>query len=136
LKRKLLPKQLRYSFGNTVNKKEGYVMLNILRIVISALLVIAAILALVNIFALGSQTQLFNYILLGLSLSLAIIGVIIALTRHSKLSLGTINRAEFYGVAGSLLALMMTLYVAMNGRIDTMNGRIDDIMLILMNLPK
>ena len=111
-------------------------MLNILRIVISALLVIAAILALVNIFALGSQTQLFNYILLGLSLSLAIIGVIIALTRHSKLSLGTINRAEFYGVAGSLLALMMTLYVAMNGRIDTMNGRIDDIMLILMNLPK
>jgi asparagine N-glycosylation enzyme membrane subunit Stt3 len=136
LKWKLLPKQLRYSFGNTVNKKEGYVMLNILKIVIAALLIMAIILVLVNVFALSSQTQLFNYILIGLSLLLAIIGVITALTRHSKLSLGTINRAEFYGVTGFLFGCMMTLYVAMNGRFDTMNGRIDDIMLILMNLPK
>jgi hypothetical protein len=111
-------------------------MLNTLKWVIAVLLTIAFILVLFSVFALGSQTQLFNSILILLSLILVIIGVITAITRQSKLSLGTINRAEFYGVIGALFGFLMTLYVAMNGRLDAVNGRIDAIMLILMKLPK
>jgi asparagine N-glycosylation enzyme membrane subunit Stt3 len=121
---------------NIINKKGGYVMLNTLKIVIAVLLMMVIILVLFNVLALGSQTQLFNYILIGLSLILTIIGVITAFTRHSKLSLGTINRAEFYGVIAFLFGCLMTIYVAMNGRLDIVNGRIDNIMLILMKLPK
>ena len=59
-----------------------------------------------------------------LGLILLVIGLLSNIKRQSKAKLGTINRAEFYGMVTILLSVM--LY---------MNTRIDQIMIMLVQYP-
>ena len=60
------------------------------------------------------------FVLIGLGILLAVIGILTNLERESKIKVGVINRAEFYGV------------VALFAYMQYMGNRIDQIMLILI----
>jgi hypothetical protein len=100
-------------------------MLTILKIIVFILIVILIIFAIsswvFDIFPDATNTTL--WIVSALGLLLALIGLLTSISRHSKIKLGNVNRAELYGVSIAIAAWLFQ-----------MNLRIDSLYQTLINL--
>ncbi len=89
------------------------------QVVAVAIAVLMSYVILTGIFATPSRVAVF--LVIGLGILLLIIGILSNLKKGSSVRIGTINRAEFYGVIVAIIGYMIY-----------MNTRIDQIMLELM----
>ena len=102
-------------------------MWNTVKKVVSTLIVFAVAYNVVTVmFATPSDVALLMLAILAIILFVA--GIVSSSTRNSPLKLGSISRAEFYGVVVFLVSIMLFMFT----KIDQTNARIDQIMVILM----
>lgn len=95
--------------------------------VVGTLIVFAVAYNIVTVmFAMPSDIAILMLAILAIILFVA--GIVSGSTRNSPLKIGSINRAEFYGIMVFLVSIMLFMFT----KIDQTNARIDQIMIILM----
>ena len=102
-------------------------MWNTVKKVVGTLIVFAVAYNVITVmFATPSDIAILMLAILAITLFVA--GIVSGSTRNSPLKLGSIDRAEFYGVVVFLITIMLFTFT----KIDQTNARIDQIMIILM----
>jgi hypothetical protein len=105
----------------------GVDMWNTIKKVIGTLIVFVVAYNIITVmFATPSDVAILMLAILAIVLFVA--GIASGSTRNSPLKLGSINRAEFYGVVVFLVSIILFMFT----KIDQTNARIDQIMIILM----
>ena len=110
------------------NEKGGLDMWKSVQWILFTLVGIVTVMIIISVFA--SLTDLFGPLgiaLIVLGIVLALVGFFTNVTHNSPVKVGTISRAEFYGV---MIALAGWIFQVQT----TLNGRIDQIMLELVNM--
>ena len=69
-------------------------------------------------------------ILIGLGVILFFFSIFSNIKKNSPPKIGTVTQGEFFSVIAVLIGIMLGIY----GRIDSVNGRIDDIYQILLTM--
>ena len=102
---------------------EVFAMLVLLKKIVATLITILIALTVVDsFFGLPAMTDtvanhsIFSLIILGIVL--AVLGLLSAISHHSVIRLGAINRAEFYGVLVAINGILFQWMLHMSNRVD------------------
>ena len=102
--------------GQRLKLEVPFMLDRLKKIVTTLIIILIAIIVTGNFFGVPKLPDFSLVLLVFLGATLVLLGLLTALERRSALSLGVINRAEFYGV----VVVILGAFFYMNTRIDTL----------------